>query len=587
MIATLKKFYTFVFCYKKLFFSSVVLILFGALLKNLIPVQLGQVVDRVTSGDMQQAYDLLTMLIVVITLRILILPISRQLSDFVAIRITKDIWAKVFEHLHNLDFAFHVNKSSGALISLFKRGENGILSLYINLNMLILEAVLEFLLLFGFLLSLYPKVLWAAVLMFGLIIAFMIYAVRKNVSSRNIANDYQDVVSSITVDNMLNFDTVKYFANEAYEQSRLKKHLAAYRKAETVYSLTFRILELGNGSIINLGLLAMILIALIDFSHGLISIGTFITVVSFATLLSPRLYELVFNFRDIAKNFADAKRFLQILDEKTIVEDKPDIQAVRKWGEFSNTQKYAIDFVNVDFGYDGGHGILKNFNLSIKPGESIALVGHSGAGKSTIVKLLMRLYDPTSGNIFVNGINIKDIPKTELRKKIGIVPQETILFNDTIGYNIAYGKSSFAIAEFNEVLKNSNLYDFVYSLPDTYLTQVGERGIKLSGGQKQRLGIARVFMENAPVVVFDEATSNLDSESERLIQESFWKLAKGRTTIIIAHRLSTVKKVDRIIVLQGGEIVEQGSHADLSRKDKGVYSYLWNLQSGFDSDSEK
>jgi ABC-type multidrug transport system fused ATPase/permease subunit len=241
----------------------------------------------------------------------------------------------------------------------------------------------------------------------------------------------------------------------------------------------------------------------------------------------------------------------------------------------------------VDFGCDRGHGVLKNFNLSIKPGESIALVGHSGAGKSTIVKLLMRLYDPTSGNIFVNGINIKDIPKTELRKKIGIVPQETILFNDTIGYNIAYGKSSFAIAEFNEVLKNSNLYDFVYSLPDTYLTQVGERGIKLSGGQKQRLGIARVFMENAPVVVFDEATSNLDSESERLIQESFWKLAKGRTTIIIAHRLSTVKKVDRIIVLQGGEIVEQGSHADLSKKDKGVYSYLWNLQSGFDSDSQK
>ncbi|MBP9759191.1 ABC transporter ATP-binding protein [Candidatus Dojkabacteria bacterium] len=580
MLETLKKFYKFVFNYKKLFFSSVFLIFISAYLKNLVPIEIGRMVDKVSNGNVNEAYTILVLLIVLISIRMLLEPVARQFSDFVAISISKNIWASVFEHLHRLDFAYHVNKSSGSLISLFKRGENGILSLYLNLNMNVLQVIVEFLLLFGFLSTLYPKVLFVAVTIFLLIILFIAYAVSKNVKIRNVANEHQDVVSAITVDNMMNFDTVKYFANESYEQSRLKKYLKSYKNAETDYTYSFRIIELGNGAIINFGLLAMILIALIDYGNGVITVGMFVTVVSFATIFSPRLFELVFNIRDVAKNFADAKRFLEVLDVKEIVKDKPKPSAVKAWKSFEGNTKFSIEFKDVNFGYDKGNEILKNFNLVIKPGESIALVGQSGAGKTTLIKLLMRLYDPSSGNIFINDVNIKDICKSELRKKIGIVPQETILFNDTIGYNIAYGKNEFSQGELDIAVKAANLQDFIYSLPDQYLTYVGERGIKLSGGQKQRLGIARVFMENAPIIIFDEATSNLDSESERLIQESFWNLANGRTTIIIAHRLSTVKKVDKIIVMDNGEIAEIGTHSELSKKDKGIYSYLWGLQSG-------
>lgn len=585
MLNTLKKFYKFVFNYKKLFFTSVFFILISAYLKNLVPIEIGKMVDKVSNGNVNDAYLILILLIFLISLRILLDPIGRQLSDFVAISISKDIWASVFEHLHKLDFAYHVNKSSGSLISLFKRGENGILSLYINLNINVLQVVLEFLLLFGFLSTLYPKVLFVAIAIFIFIIIFIIYAVNKNVKIRSVANEHQDIVSAITVDNMMNFDTVKYFANEKYEQSRLKNFLKSYKNAETDYIYSFRIIELGNGAIINFGLLAMILIALIDYGNGDITVGMFVTVVSFATIFSPRLFELVFNIRDVAKNFADAKRFLEVLDIEEIVKDKPKPAVVKLWKEMDLEKKFSIEFKNVNFGYEKGTGILRNFNLKINPGESIALVGQSGAGKTTLVKLLMRLYDPSFGEILINNINIKDISKADLRKKIGIVPQETILFNDTIGYNIAYGRNEFTQKELDTAVESANLYDFIYNLPDRYLTYVGERGIKLSGGQKQRLGIARVFMEDAPIIVFDEATSNLDSESERLIQESFWNLAKGRTTIIIAHRLSTVKKVDKIIVLDNGEIAEVGTHDTLSKKDKGIYSYLWGLQSGSGVDS--
>jgi ABC-type multidrug transport system fused ATPase/permease subunit len=578
MIRTLKNFYKFVFVYKYHFWISIFFIAIAGLLKNFIPIELGKIVDQANSGGIVNSFDVLIWLIILVVARILLVPLGRQFSDYLIIKVKQDIWAAVFKHIHELDFAYHVNKSSGSLISLFKRGDNGAISFYINLNILGIEILIEFLFLLIFLASIYPKILVVSIIIFVLMVAFMFFSLKQNVTKRSIANYYADVVSGITVDNMINFDTVKYFANEKYEQERLEKWLEKSRKAEMEYINTFRIIELGNGGIINIGMLAMILVALLDFSNGIITVGQFVMVTTFATFFAPRLYDLVFNMREVAKNFVDLEKYMAVLDENIKIKDKSKKQVSEFWNSLLHTSPFSVEFKNIVFSYDKGRDTVKNFNLKIQPGESIALVGQSGAGKTTMVKLLMRLYDPLEGQILINGVDIKDISKADLRKRIGIVPQETILFNDTIGYNIAYGQSEFTAEQLDEAAKAAHLYDFIMSLPDKYMTFVGERGIKLSGGQKQRLGIARVFMENAPIIVFDEATSNLDSESERLIQKAFWEMAKGKTTIIIAHRLSTVKKADKIVVMENGNIVEIGTHKELSQKSSGIYKYLWKLQ---------
>ena len=234
----------------------------------------------------------------------------------------------------------------------------------------------------------------------------------------------------------------------------------------------------------------------------------------------------------------------------------------------------------MDFNYQNRSKILQDFNLKIAAGESLALVGHSGAGKSTIVKLLLRFYDVSGGKITIDGVDIRDATKESLRKNIGVVPQEPVLFNDSIGFNIGYGKDQVTLTEIKQAAKIANLDQFIETLPQKYHTIVGERGIKLSGGQKQRLAIARMFLANPPIIIFDEATSQLDSESEKSIQEAFWKIAQDKTTIIIAHRLSTVMRSDRIIVLQDGKIMEQGSHTELIKKEKGIYQHFWDLQKG-------
>lgn len=578
MSRTLKNFYKFIFAYKYHFWISVVFIALAGYVKNLVPLQLGKIVDEVSKGGVFDEWDMIIWLIFLVILRVLIIPFARQFADYLVIKAKQDIWAAIFKHIHALDFAYHVNKSSGSLISLFKRGDNGVLSFFINLNILGIEVLIEFILLMFFLSTLYPKILFVAAATFILAVVVMVLTVKENVRKRNISNHYADITTAITVDNMINFDTVKYFANEQYEQERLEIALEDSRKAEMQYIKTFRFIELGNGGIINIGLIAMIIVALLDYSNGLITIGTFVSVTTFSTLFAPRLYELVFNFREIAKNFTDLEKYMAVLDEPIKVKDRPKRSAVKIWNEMNSEIPYSVEFKDINFSYNKGTEAVKNFDLKIKPGESIALVGQSGAGKTTIIKLLMRLYDAQTGQILINGIDIKDLSKTELRKKIGLVPQETVLFNDSIGYNIAYGKPDFTTEDLDNAAKAAHLYDFIQSLPDKYMTFVGERGIKLSGGQKQRLGIARVFMENAPIIVFDEATSNLDSESERLIQQAFWKLAKNKTTIVIAHRLSTVRKADRIVVMENGIIKEVGTHAELSKKSSGIYKYLWNLQ---------
>jgi ABC-type multidrug transport system fused ATPase/permease subunit len=307
------------------------------------------------------------------------------------------------------------------------------------------------------------------------------------------------------------------------------------------------------------------------------SVGNFVLVLGFINYFYPQLFELVFNLRNLAKNYADIQRYFGVLDYEVEIKDPlHPVEVDKVTGE--------IEFKNVSFSYaEGGKkNAIRNLNLKIKPGESIALVGRSGSGKTTLIKLLMRYYDINCGSIKIDGVDIKGFTKSRLRSFMGVVPQEPILFNNTIGFNIAYGGNNVSQEQIESAAELANINSFIKHLTKGYETEVGERGIKLSGGQKQRVAIARMIISNPDIVIFDEATSQLDSESERLIQDAFWKVVKGRTTIIIAHRLSTAMRADRIIVLENGKIGEEGTHQELIAKENSLYNHFWRIQTNVD-----
>lgn len=578
MLNVLKKYYTFVLKYKFFFLLSIFLFAVSSLLYNLTPVILRYFINSTNDSIGPDSFKYITLLLFTSLGHLLLDTLAIHISDIVFFKSVKDARLKIFKHVHDLDFSFHVKKSSGSMISLFKRGENAFAMFYIYMNHFNIRTLFDFLFMLSAFGIFYPKLLVASLLITLANILFMFYSIRNNVKQRKSLNTVEDKITGITVDNMIGFDTVKYFANEKYEYSRLEKITEIWRKTGMKYVRTFRVIDLGNGGIITIGMVIVIGIAFYDLINGSIDNGNFIMATTFATLFFPRLFRFVFDIREIAKNYVDLKTYLEVLDEPIQIKDTPKQISIEKWKNIETSENFGISFKDVDFAYDKKNEILSDINLEINPGESIALVGKSGAGKTTLTKLLMRFYDVTRGKIEIGGIDIKDLPKELYRKKIGFVPQEAILFNDTIGYNIAYGKNSFTLDEINAATKISNLYEFVDTLPENLMTTVGERGVKLSGGQKQRLAIARAIMENAPIIIFDEATSNLDSESEKLIQDAFWKIAENKTTIIIAHRLSTVQKADRIIVIDDGRIAEIGTHKELTDKKSGIYKYLWDLQ---------
>jgi ABC-type multidrug transport system fused ATPase/permease subunit len=345
-----------------------------------------------------------------------------------------------------------------------------------------------------------------------------------------------------------------------------------WRVAVWKFIYTFRYLDLGMAIVSNVSIFFMLLVALKLTIAGEITAGDFVLIVTFVGTFYSRLFDMVWGLRDLMKSLVDIKKYFDLLDNEIKVKDPASPVKL-------DQVKGNIEFKDIHFSYIGKkRNALEGINLKVKRGESIALVGRSGSGKTTLVKLLMRFYDVNQGKITLDGINIKDFNKSDLRNFIGVVPQEPILFNNTIQYNIGYGKDNATIQDVREAAKLANIKDFIESLPKKYQTNVGERGIKLSGGQKQRLAIARMILSNPDVIVFDEATSQLDSESEKLIQEAFWKASEGKTTFIIAHRLSTVMRADKIVVLEHGKIKEIGTHEELLEKKGSLYSHFWNLQ---------
>ena len=567
-----KRFYQFLFEYKKTFIVFALVLFTGSILDNLSPYIYKHLIDSIPSKDYQLLIRIIILFVGLKIVSHIIRNIAYYLGDKSLIPSARDARIAVFRKIQDLDFAFHVNKSVGALISAFKRGDNAFFTLFHALNYDVFNILISLLVMLFFFNQITPIIalLMIAVFLGNSFIGW--HLIRYNIRKRKALNETEDKISGIIADNMINYETVKFFAQEKKEESRLKKEFKVWTKKLWEYANSFKIMDIVIGTLSNLGILAILWIVVRKLMLNEITTGDLVMVVSFTASFYWRLFDLLYRVRDIAKDYVDIERYFSVLDNEIMIKDP--IKPVKM-----KDIKGEIEFNNVSFSYpDNKQDLLCDINLHIKPGESVAFVGRSGVGKTTIIRMLLRFYDVNKGKILVDGIDIRDLTKSQLRSFIGIVPQEPILFNNTVGFNISYGNPKAKKDDIIQAVKMANLDRFISELPLGYKTIVGERGIKLSGGQKQRLAIARMILTNPKIIIFDEATSNLDSESERLIQNALWKIAQNRTVLIIAHRFSTIRKAGRIIVLEQGKIVESGSHQQLIKK-AGLYSYLWKLQS--------
>lgn len=486
-------------------------------------------------------------------------------------RAMRRVGLRVFEHLHTLDLAFHLNRRTGGLSRDIERGTNGISFLMRFLVFNIVPTFLELFLVMGILWQQY-RYEFALIVLVSVILYVWFSKATTDWRTQFIreANQADSSSNSRAVDSLLNFETVKYFANEAYEARRYDEELENWEQAKRKNRLTLFALNAGQALIISASLTAMLVLAANEVSEGRMTLGDFVLVNAFMMQIFLPLNFLGFVYREIKSSMANIEKMFDLLKTKAVVVDQENALDLQ-------VNQGKIDFKGVNFGYEPERSILKDFNLTIQPGEKVAIVGGSGAGKSTIAKLLFRFYDVVSGQIEIDGQAITQISQHSLRQSVGVVPQDSVLFNDTLIENVRYGRPDASDEEVKRAIKMAHLQDFVESLPKGYDTQVGERGLKLSGGEKQRVAIARTLLKEPAILIFDEATSSLDSRSERAVMDAIDEVSKGKTSIVIAHRLSTVVNAERIVVLEKGQIVEQGSHLQLLAEN-GQYAQLWTMQ---------
>ena len=493
------------------------------------------------------------------------------LGDKVMVPLAREIRETVFKRVMDLDFAYHVEKSTGSLISAFRRGDGAVFNLYFNINQELFRVLISLLVTLVFLARADLVIAGIMIVMLLINLWLIWWLISKNLKTRSEFNTAEDEVSGVIADSMLNYETVKFFAAENKEKDRLGKKFDVWVDKIWKFTNTFRLMDISIGTVSGAGMMLIMWIAINRVGKGF-GASDLVMVAGFITGFYYQFFNLFFRIRDIAKSMTDLEKYLGILENEIKVKDpeKP-IKLDKVSGE--------IEFKNIGFVYPKNKSrVLDRVNLVIKPGEKVAFVGRSGAGKTTITKLLMRFYDPSEGAILIDGVDIKDMKKSDLRGLMGMVPQEPIMFNNSIKFNLAYGKEKATMKEIREAADKANILEFIEKLPKKWETQVGERGIKLSGGQKQRLAIARALLADPKILIFDEATSNLDSESEKKIQTALLRAGKDRTVIIIAHRFSTIRDSDKIIVLSNGNIVETGKHVTLI-KTEGIYKMLWTLQS--------
>jgi len=475
-----------------------------------------------------------------------------------------------FKHLHSLSLQFHLSRQTGALSKFIDRGTKGVdfLLTYVLFN--VIPTIIEIFLVAGILAYIYGlKYAFVTVIIIGLYV-FITFAITQwRLQFRRKMNEADNNVSTKLIDSLLNFETVKYFNNEEHEYKRLYESLLEYQTAavKNEYSLSY--LNIAQTVVIMLGITIMLVMSAFDIRAGLISIGGFVVINAYMLQLYQPLNFFGTVYREIRQSLTDMENLFTLWNEKSNLSDSDQ--------DIAPSKEATIKFENVSFDYDARRTIIKNISFEVPDGKKVALVGPTGAGKSTISRLLFRFYDPKEGAIYVNNQNIKDISQKSLRKMIGVVPQDTVLFNDTIYYNISYGDPTASEEEIFEAAKSADIHTFITSLPDGYQTIVGERGLKLSGGEKQRVAIARAILKNPSIFFFDEATSALDSATEKEIQKNLQSISKNRTTLVIAHRLSTAADSDLILVLESGKITERGTHEQLLSL-KGKYAEMWNKQ---------
>lgn len=489
----------------------------------------------------------------------------------VAQRALRSLALETFEHIHALSLRYHISRKTGGLSRVIERGVKGVDFLLRFMLFSIIPLIIE-LTLVAIILFLVFDIWYLVVVVttITLYIWFTFTVAEWRVKIRKEMNKQDTEANQKAIDSLLNFETVKYFNAEKVEAARYDESMKQYEAAalKTSYSLSF--LNVGQAFLITGGLVAVMIMAAIGVQNGSLTVGDFVMVNAYMIQITMPLNFLGTVYREIRQALVDMSEMFELLAQA------PDVIDSKNAYDLCVTEG-RVDFKNISFGYERNRVILKNFNLSVKSGQNVAIVGTSGSGKSTIGRLMFRFYDINEGELLVDGNNIKDVTQSSLHSQIGIIPQDTVLFNDTIYYNIAYGNLNADEDSVIAAAKSAKIHNFISNLPDGYKTTVGERGLKLSGGEKQRVGIARTLLKNPPILLLDEATSSLDTETENDIQENLYAMLKERTVISIAHRLSTIANNDLIVVLEHGEIVESGSHKELLAM-KGRYSKMWSNQ---------
>lgn len=539
-----------------------------------IPVILKEIVDLLETDNKATLYLPLYLVFAYGALR-LSSTLFNELRDAVFARVRfhamRRLSTRVLTHLHNLSLRFHLERQTGAISRDLERGTRSVSSILNYMVFSILPMLVEFSLVAVILLMKYAPVF--TLVTFGTVavyVAFTFAITEWRMEYRLKMNRLESQSNAQAVDSLINFETVKYFGNEQLELNRFDGTLSDWEGAAVKSQTSMSLLNFGQGAIIGIGVTIIMFFAANGVVEGTMSIGDLVLVNAFMLQLFIPLNFLGIVYRQIKYSLADMDLIFKLLERQPEIQDAPGAKDLRlNAGE--------VCFESVDFSYQPERQILHHVEFTVRPGEKVAVVGHSGAGKSTLSRLLFRFYDVDAGRVLVDGQDVREVTQSSLREAIGIVPQDTVLFNDTIYYNLAYGRAGASREEIEQAAGMAHIREFIKALPQGYDTVVGERGLKLSGGEKQRIAIARAILKRPRILLFDEATSSLDSKTEQAIQETLHEVAENHTTLVIAHRLSTVVDADRILVMDNGRILEQGTHRQLIAAG-GIYCNMWNLQ---------
>ena len=545
-----------------------------------VPIMLKKIIDAmsiITASEALLAVPL--SLIVAYGLLRLSASLFAELRELIFSKVTehavRQVGLQVFNHLHALSLRFHLSRQTGGMTRDIERGTRGIQSLISFSLYSIIPTLIELTMVLAYFFYAYD--IWFVVVTFIALMCYVVFTVlvtEWRTHFRREMNSLDSKANQNAVDSLINFETVKYFGNEQYESDRYDLNLKKYSQAAVKSQKSLTLLNFGQQTIIVVGLVCILGLASRGVASGKMTIGDLVLVNVLMIQLYIPLNFLGVLYREMKQSLTDIDRMFSLLETDQEIADAPNAQNLKVYSQALGPH---VRFEEVCFNYEQNRGILNHVSFEILPGQTTAVVGHSGAGKSTLSRLLFRFYDVQSGTIYIDGQDIKTVKQKSLRQAIGIVPQDTVLFNDTIGFNISYGKSGASQEEIEAAAKSAQIHHFIMRLPNGYNTDVGERGLKLSGGEKQRVAIARTLLKNPALLVFDEATSALDSETERSIQKELNELAKNHTTLIIAHRLSTITHANQILVMSAGEIVERGTHESLLELGQ-RYAEMWRIQ---------